>query len=402
MSAPASIPCGSKSVRGNDNGVDRLSSLSDDLLHHVMSFLPTPEVVRTSLLSPRWRNLWSSVPFIHINNKDFVVKNDVGIACFDNHKLENFVDHLLLLRDGTVSLDEVRVVITTRSSKKSSVWIRHAIKHKVRLLHISGFHHHLILDSTAMFPSLYLKRIRLWYVRLNDWFNKPLNYDWPVLEHLELECCILDTRRISSSSLKVLHIIDCIIGNDLLIGARKLTHLSVIDPECRRGAIVTWDLSSLVSASLSLGSEFHYDDNTEVDHHLLDGLSHATTLELHAPLPELTFERGLQACPMFSNLTSLVLGDWCMAADFYPLFRIVHRSPMLKELTVKLKMEHCETRKEVESASLPSRRAPAIRGYPRIERIKICCSKDDPRIGTLVQALLPIFIPDGKISIEGY
>ena len=82
MSAPASIPCGSKSVRGNDNGVDRLSSLSDDLLHHVMSFLPTPEVVRTSLLSPRWRNLWSSVPFIHINNKDFVVKNDVGIACF--------------------------------------------------------------------------------------------------------------------------------------------------------------------------------------------------------------------------------------------------------------------------------------------------------------------------------
>ena len=55
-------------------------------------------------------------------------------------------------------------------------------------------------------------------------------------------------------------------------------------------------------------------------------------------LVKLAFERGLQACPVFSNLTSVVLGDWCMAADFYPLFRILHRSPTLKELSVKLKM----------------------------------------------------------------
>ena len=53
---------------------------------------------------------------------------------------------------------------------------------------------------------------------------------------------------------------------------------------------------------------------------------------------KLAFVRGLQTCPMFSNLTSLVLGDWCMAADFYPLLSILQRSDKLKELSFKLRM----------------------------------------------------------------
>ena len=38
---------------------------------------------------------------------------------------------------------------------------------------------------------------------------------------------------------------------------------------------------------------------------------------------------------MFSNLTSLVLGHCCMAADFDMLLRILQRAPKLKELTFK-------------------------------------------------------------------
>jgi hypothetical protein len=53
---------------------------------------------------------------------------------------------------------------------------------------------------------------------------------------------------------------------------------------------------------------------------------------------KLAFERGMQTCPMFNNLTSLLLGDWCMGADFYPLLRILQGSSKLKELNVKLKM----------------------------------------------------------------
>lgn len=102
-------------------------------------------------------------------------------------------------------------------------------------------------------------------------------------------------------------------------------------------------------------------------------------------------------CPRFSNLTSLVLGDWCMTADLYPLHRILQRSDKLKELTLKLEMEECSLCK----ALPPTRRAPLSgRGsYPCIERIKIYCQKDHPRVGELVQALLPV-AGNAKISIE--
>ncbi|KAM0913754.1 hypothetical protein ACQ4PT_011953 [Festuca glaucescens] len=398
MSAPAPIPSASKSALENSNGVDRLSSLPDELLHHVMSFLPMPEVVRTSILSVRWRNLWASTPFVHIDYLDF--KDERGV---DDEKLKEFGDHLLLLRDDAVCLDEARIFVTHGSSRKSFAWIRHAIKHKVRLLQVSGSVHSPYLDSTAMFPSQHLKIIKLQYLFLCHRFFETLNYEWPVVEYLELEkCSLIGVKEISSRSLKVLHMIHCFNGEGLLICARSLTYLSILDPICL-GAIVTRDLSSLVKASVILSSEsFNFPIDTMVyGHRLLDGLSHATTLELHAPLHELAFERGMQTCPMFNNLTSLLLGDWCMAADLYPLLRILQRSSKLKELNVKLKTEECSICKNSESTLSSSRATLSVRGsYPSIERIKICCLEEDPRVYALVHALLPIINPDGKISIE--
>ncbi|CAM0948564.1 unnamed protein product [Alopecurus aequalis] len=270
MLAPTSISSASKSARGNTNGVDRLSSLCDELLHHVMSFLPMPEVVRTSLLSPRWRNLWASTPFIYIDPQDFRAENNLRFV--DEDKLDKFGDHLLLLRDGAVSLDKARIFVAG-------------------------------------------------------------------------------------------------------------------------GVTASVDLTS---------KEFHFPISKMVyGHRLLDGLSHATTLELHAPLHELAFERGLQTCSMFNNLTRLVLGDWCMAGDFYPLLRILQCSSKLKDLNLKLKMEECTFCMDSESSLSSKRGTPSGAGsYPCLERIKICCRKDDPRIGALVQVLLLIINPDRKISIK--
>ncbi|XP_042387004.1 F-box/LRR-repeat protein 25-like [Zingiber officinale] len=43
---------------------DYLSNLPDELLIHILSFLPTLDSIRTSVLSRRWRHVWTSVPVI--------------------------------------------------------------------------------------------------------------------------------------------------------------------------------------------------------------------------------------------------------------------------------------------------------------------------------------------------
>ncbi|KAL4606403.1 hypothetical protein ACB092_09G099900 [Castanea dentata] len=63
------------SVRQNahtntDDGEDIISSLPDSLLCHILSFLPIRDSVATSILSSRWRPLWTLVPILHLDQKE--------------------------------------------------------------------------------------------------------------------------------------------------------------------------------------------------------------------------------------------------------------------------------------------------------------------------------------------
>ncbi|GJZ24466.1 F-box domain containing protein [Tanacetum coccineum] len=51
-----------------ENGVDRISELPDPILHLILSPLhSTEEVIRTSVLSTRWKYLWTSIPSLDID-----------------------------------------------------------------------------------------------------------------------------------------------------------------------------------------------------------------------------------------------------------------------------------------------------------------------------------------------
>lgn len=48
--------------------VDRLSDLPDYIIHHILSLVPTSVVIKTTLLSRRWRYIWASVPAIDMSD----------------------------------------------------------------------------------------------------------------------------------------------------------------------------------------------------------------------------------------------------------------------------------------------------------------------------------------------
>ncbi|XP_071680815.1 putative F-box/FBD/LRR-repeat protein At4g03220 [Lolium perenne] len=49
--------------------IDRISSLSNDLLGHILSFVPALEAVRSSALSRRWRRAWTHTPDLKISDE---------------------------------------------------------------------------------------------------------------------------------------------------------------------------------------------------------------------------------------------------------------------------------------------------------------------------------------------
>ncbi|CAM0885545.1 unnamed protein product [Alopecurus aequalis] len=78
------------------DGMDHISDLSDDLLLHILRFLSDDarDVVCTTVLSTRWRSLWTRAPVLRIGNW----KSRGHHANLDDPRFSDFVHNMLTRR----------------------------------------------------------------------------------------------------------------------------------------------------------------------------------------------------------------------------------------------------------------------------------------------------------------
>ncbi|XP_057452092.1 putative F-box/FBD/LRR-repeat protein At5g22670 [Lotus japonicus] len=75
---------------------DRISMLPDDVICNILSFLPTQDVVSTSLLSKRWKPLWRSVPSLYFDDQSYLINNNsYSYVCF-----QKFICNTMLARNA--------------------------------------------------------------------------------------------------------------------------------------------------------------------------------------------------------------------------------------------------------------------------------------------------------------
>ncbi|KAJ3686714.1 hypothetical protein LUZ61_015878 [Rhynchospora tenuis] len=287
--------------------VDRLSELSDELLTHVISFLSTKEAVQTSLLAKRYQNLWASVPVLDLDFDDFLPSYEIiekmeedeeGFREYDD-KFMKFVNGVFEYREP-LTLDAFKLGWVQDSSDPApaTTWLDTAAKLKPKIIsaHIITENYTLeVPDSVFISESLeelelhlayetirpksvnllWLKRLTLNSVEIEDEVMKKLLSGSPALQELLLPGCMLNSGCISSGTLKRL-VLD---GSEnekntpnILISIPSLEFLEV--RSWAMGKLSFKDLKSLVWAHIRL------EELSDGETFFLTGLSKVNSLEL--------------------------------------------------------------------------------------------------------------------------
>ncbi|GFS46404.1 hypothetical protein Acr_00g0102040 [Actinidia rufa] len=209
-------------------GEDRISALPDPLILHILSHLPMHEVIRTTMLSKRWNNLWIYVPSLTFTREERCLSEEIV----------SFVTKTLALHQ-CLKIDKLSVSFWCKDVNYAAdmdIWIEFAVKRKVEVLDLSficwqrydaesyrlpeqlfmcSLVRELKLLSCVVEPTgsicwVSLKSLFIDYVKLTDSRLEKILSGCPVLEVLELcEIHNLNCLRITTPSMRKLVLRHC-------------------------------------------------------------------------------------------------------------------------------------------------------------------------------------------------
>ncbi|CAL4994740.1 unnamed protein product [Urochloa decumbens] len=189
-------------------GEDRISALPDDALLHIVSFLPSDDAVRTSVLARRWLHLWKSTRSLRITGRRDLSSGGARHPPrwgrpWTASTLTNFMNHFLLLRGGGAPVDVCEILCgelyggghdeeAGDLNRAAGLWIRHA----------------LATCNAPRAPGELLAKVEL----KDATFFSSSSVDFSrcaALEDLTMDSCKIHVDEISSPSLTRLSIVEC-------------------------------------------------------------------------------------------------------------------------------------------------------------------------------------------------
>uniref|UniRef100_A0ACD5ZR45 Uncharacterized protein n=1 Tax=Avena sativa TaxID=4498 RepID=A0ACD5ZR45_AVESA len=393
------MPPGSRNeTDSTESGLDRISALPDEAIHHVLGFLPADEAVRTSVLARGWRHHWKFMHSLHIRATEGGFHN----YSYRVMRLKNLVDRLLLSRH--LPLEEFHVNVEGFNEVDDvdvDRWIRDAVSKchaGVLLVDIDTELGCKTELSGNPIISKYLKRLELHNVQVEE---EILDLSCcTALDDLRLSSCHIDASKISSQSVKRLMIASCAFygngprthiaaPNTISLKLDNIYHTTPLlecipllqtafvrlvyfyGSDCQRSDDKTFNCGICEHCSAS------EEDND--GYMLLGGLSSATHLELIAPIVKFTNWK----CPTFDKLKTLLLNEWCVAIDLGSLLTILQHSPYLQKLTLQLNEEPKQM--TLKEKSYHTELSPAVSKHLNVVEIK--CTKVNDRVYEIIKML---------------
>ncbi|XP_059438753.1 F-box/LRR-repeat protein At4g14103-like [Corylus avellana] len=351
-----------------DGNIKSLGSLPEEVLRHILSFLPTEHAVRTSVLSKRWEYLWVSIPNLDFDRYTYDKRKFV-----ERELLMNFVDRALCLRDSSSVIKRFTLCCDVLlDASRVCTWISTAVSHNVQELNIdirdfdvvfslpsclftcktltslylNMWSYILKLPTTICFSNLKILTIKD-VTFSNEYLTQQLFSGLPVLEELKLEDCSWGNLKFVTISAPKLH-------------SLSIFKMEVLDDDIGRSG----DLCLVMIVGDSL-KEFYYEGLMFAEYclynsfrvekaeivtkskydriptniarflwNLLIGLSRVELLRLSSDMVKVLSDSPefLPHMPMFNNLIDLIIVDNEVDIDCTVLLKILQKSPCLQTL----------------------------------------------------------------------
>ncbi|XP_016496978.2 putative F-box protein At1g49610 [Nicotiana tabacum] len=355
--------------------MDRLSELPELILVHILSFVNMRDVVRTAILSKRWRHLWSTVPNLDFSYDDF-------------YPYQNYVDFVnrTLLSRGTSKIRRLKIGLFLNASYRKDYdgWILYAAKNNVEELFLE-----FNQDCCYWFPpqcvyrNSSFKTLSLWSCK----FIHDVQITWNLLTKLTLRFSVLGNQdvhkiMVGAPKLEFLELDSCWGYDDLNIDSPSLRTLIVCEwesVEFEHGPIMTisapnvqtlrlsgflyrkcilMNVQSVVNATLSIhphtgfrGEKKNLKGQQDNLMELVRSLKHVENLTLGAWCVEVLALREKKRIPsQVSTHKCVTLSIHMKEDDLFGTVNLLKGSPALQMLIIDMEYGPYEQPKGVELA----------------------------------------------------